>query len=141
MSARQDDNRRIGEIWHVIQQLKRRMAESNMTQEQFLAPQTALEEMAVDGLLYSLFRVTEEAAALSDRTKIEFPDIAWDAIRGLRNRLAHDYPGTDHVSIWHALVHDLDELEMMCIAYAERRNLNLAQLTGPDAARSPEALQ
>lgn len=110
------------------------MAASNITREQFLAPQTALEEMAVDGLLYSLFRVTEEAAALSDRTKIEFPDIPWDAIRGLRNRLAHDYSGTDHLSIWEALVHDLDELEVMCVAYAERRGLNLAQLAASDTA-------
>lgn len=132
MSARQNDNRRIGEIWHVIQQLKRRMAEGGVTQESFLYPRNAQEEMVVDGLLYSLYRITEEATSLSDRTKIEFPDIPWDAVRGVRNRLAHDYPGTDHESIWQSLNNDLDALESVCADYAARRDLDIEELAMPD---------
>lgn len=89
--------------------------------------------MVVDGLLYSLYRITEEATSLSDRTKIEFPEIPWDAVRGLRNRLAHDYPGTDHGMMWRTLDGDLDELASMCALYAERRGLDIAELAGPDA--------
>lgn len=137
MSARQDDNRRIGEIWHTIQQLKRRMAEGGVNRESFLHPANAQEEMVVDGLLYSLFRITEEASSLSDRTKIEFPHIPWDAVRGLRNRLAHDYPGTDHASIWQVFDDDIRELESMCALYAERRRLDIDELAGPDTPFVP----
>ena len=53
-----------------------------------------MEEMAVDGILYGLYRILEEATNLNDGTKVMFPDVPWDSIRGMRNRLAYDYPGT-----------------------------------------------
>jgi uncharacterized protein with HEPN domain len=38
------------------------------------------------------------------------PDIEWNRIRGLRNRIVHDYFGIDYEIVWSIIVNDLDDL-------------------------------
>lgn len=135
MSARQDDERRIGEIWHTSRQLQRRLAESGLGRDAFLKPSSPMEEMAVDGILYSLYRILEEATNLSDGTKITFPHVPWDAIRGMRNRLAHDYPGTRFDVVWDTIDENLRVLQDMCETYCADRGLDIVTVAEPDAPR------
>ena len=46
MSARQDDERRIGEIWHAITQLERRLKNGGIGKSVLVAPRNELEELA-----------------------------------------------------------------------------------------------
>lgn len=40
------------------------------------------------------------------------PDVPWFEIRGMRNRLAHDYLGVDMDVVWRAVSVELPELSL-----------------------------
>jgi uncharacterized protein with HEPN domain len=48
----------------------------------------------------ALVIIGEAARRLSDDAKSRAPEIDWNAIVGLRNRIAHGYGGLDHRLIW-----------------------------------------
>jgi uncharacterized protein with HEPN domain len=96
-------------------------------------PRDAGEEMAVEGVLYSPYRIVEEASSLSDGTKVQFPGVPWDAVRGMRNRLAHDYLGMRYDLVWEAVQDDVPALQELCLAYCDWRGLNIEDLAEPDA--------
>lgn len=125
MSARQNDDLRIVEMYEVIQETRRRLNELGMTREQFVNPSSALARNAVDGIHSCVYRVAEEASNLDYATMSQFPTIPWDAVRGMRNRLAHDYRGVDSSFVWDAAHGDFDQLERICIAYCATRNIAL----------------
>ena len=135
MSARQDDERRIGEIWHASKQLQRRISDSGLGRDVFLSPTSPMEEMAVDGILYGLYRILEEATNLNDGTKVMFPDVPWDSICGMRNRLAYDYPGTRFDMVWDTIDKNLAALQEMCKRYCDDRGLDIDAIAEPDVPR------
>ena len=47
--------------------------------------------------------------------KDKFPDIQWKAIADLRNRLAHDYRGTDPDILWQIITEELITLKKALI--------------------------
>ena len=47
--------------------------------------------------------------------KTNFSDIQWDAIRDLRNRLAHDYRGSDPDILWQIITNELEPLKKALI--------------------------
>jgi uncharacterized protein with HEPN domain len=60
----------------------------------------ATAEQTVLAVKYSLLIVSEAATKLGDLAADLCPDIAWRDIRGLGNRLRHDYESIDVVRIW-----------------------------------------
>lgn len=135
MSARQDDERRIGEIWHAIEQLQRRLHDGRIGRNVLLNPSNELEEMASAGIVYSVQRILEEVVALSDGTKVQFPTVAWNEIRGMRNRLVHDYTGTDFEFVWDAIEHELPLLKQLCLDYCALNGLDISQIAPDDKPR------
>lgn len=59
--------------------------------------------------------VGEAAARTSDETQLQYPQIPWRDIIGMRNRLIHGYFDIDLDRVWDTVVDDLpsliDELE------------------------------
>lgn len=110
MSWRQDDERRIGEIWHAIVQLERLLRDGGIGKSVLVAPRNELEEFASAGIVYSVQRILEETVSLSDDTKVSFPSYSWNQIRGMRNRLVHDYSGTDFDFVWDAIQDEIPTL-------------------------------
>lgn len=43
--------------------------------------------------------------------KTENPQIEWKTIKNFRNKMVHDYTGTDHEVVWDLIVNHIDELE------------------------------
>ena len=41
----------------------------------------------------------------------KYGDIEWNMIKGLRNRIVHDYEGINLKSIWYVIENDLIELK------------------------------
>jgi uncharacterized protein with HEPN domain len=128
MSARQDDDRRIAEIWVATMQLRRRLAASGISRETFVQPRTDLEQLLVDGLYHGLERVVEECVQLSFSLKSRYPEVPWDQIGGLRNRLVHDYPGTSLDIVWSVIAEDLDVLVGACEDYCRSTGTTPAEL-------------
>ena len=54
--------------------------------------------------------VGQAAAQVSEDTKRASPDIAWQEIVGMRNRLVHVYFDIDLPLVWHTVRHDLPDL-------------------------------
>lgn len=135
MSARQDDERRIGEIWHAITQLERRLKNGRIGKSVLVAPRNELEEMASAGIVYSVQRILEETVALSDDTKVSFPTYSWNQIRGMRNRLVHDYSGTDFDFVWETIQTEIPTLKQLCLDYCAMHAIQVVDIAPDDSPR------
>lgn len=63
---------------------------------------------------YALLTISEAAAKLGNLAADLCPEIPWREIRGLGNRLRHDYESIDVVRIWLLLERDLPPLKIAC---------------------------
>ena len=54
--------------------------------------------------------VSSAADRFSDRLRAAHPDVDWRAIRGIRNRIAHDYAGVNDQIVWVALERNVPDL-------------------------------
>lgn len=49
----------------------------------------------VDAVILNLEQIGETARKISEETKIKYPNINWNKIKGLRNIISHEYEGID----------------------------------------------
>jgi len=63
---------------------------------------------------YSLLIISEAATKLSDLATDLCPSIPWRDVRGLGNRLRHEYQSIDIVRIWLLIERDLPTLKIAC---------------------------
>ncbi|MHB9024671.1 MAG: HepT-like ribonuclease domain-containing protein [Armatimonadota bacterium] len=63
-----------------------------------------------DSVLHCLYVICEAAGRITDETKQQLPQIDWDLLRGMRNRLAHAYFSIDLAIIWKTATEDVPEL-------------------------------
>ncbi|HEV3414687.1 MAG TPA: DUF86 domain-containing protein [Puia sp.] len=66
--------------------------------------------MAIEACLYNIQIVGEAVNHLADDIKIANPQIPWTLIKGMRNRLIHEYFGTDLPLVWNTIKNDLPGL-------------------------------
>lgn len=131
MNARNNDDARIQEIFNDLADLSERIDHSGMTRERYVNPADPTDALLADGITYQVYRILEEVVNLTDRTRVMFPTAPWDEMRGLRNRLAHDYPGTDFGIVWDAIQDGLPELKEVCTGYAGMRGIELGEESLP----------
>ena len=62
-----------------------------------------------------LLAIGEETKKIDDELKEEFASIQWQAIKELRNRLAHDYRGSDPDILWQIIQTELNPLKQSLI--------------------------
>ena len=128
MSARQDDDRCIAEMWNTITLLEKRLSDVGMTRDAFVNPKDSLQDLLAEGVYHMLERALEECTNLSIDTMFEYRDIPWNKVIGLRNRMVHDYPGTNSGVLWDVIEHDLPALRDVCVDYCMKRGLTPQQL-------------
>ena len=63
--------------------------------------------MVVEACLYNIQIIGEAVSKLPEEVKKDNPDIPWVLIRGMRNRLIHDYIGTDLQVVWNIITNEL----------------------------------
>lgn len=68
---------------------------NGMTREAF--GQERIRQYAV---LYAITVFGEAAGRVSEETCLASPDIPWRRIKGMRNRIVHDYTGVDLDVVW-----------------------------------------
>jgi len=56
--------------------------------------------MIIDAVIRNIEIIGEASNRLPDEYKDQIPEIDWHKIRGLRNRIVHDYFGIDYDIIW-----------------------------------------
>jgi uncharacterized protein with HEPN domain len=72
------------------------------------------DEQAVFAVKHALLIISEAARKLGAVAEEFCPSIAWADIRGLGNRLRHEYDAVDLVRIWFLVERDLQPLKDGC---------------------------
>lgn len=63
--------------------------------------------MMVEACVFNLSQIGELVNKLDKEYIIEYPDIQWFKIKGLRNRIVHDYKGVNLNLIWEIIDVDI----------------------------------
>lgn len=74
----------------------------------------AANEQVVCAVKYPLMIISEATAKRGDAASDLRPDIPWREIRGLGNRLRHDYDTVDLARVWLLTERDLPPLKAAC---------------------------
>ena len=80
-----------------------------MSFEKFLS-----DEKTIDAVIRNFEIIGEAANRLPDDIKDQFASVDWFRLRGLRNRIVHDYMGIDFSIVW--------SKKRIIFAHAYRRN-------------------
>ncbi len=89
-----------------------------LTFEQFAAdPRT------VDAVSYAIVVIGEAVKAIPDDVTRAAPEIPWADIRGMRNKVAHEYFGVDVKVLWQTIREDLPPLLAMLRILTTRSDL------------------
>ena len=81
--------------------------------EDFISSQTGM--FLLSGICMQLIFIGESVKVIDKKTNgiylINYPDIPWIAIMGLRNLIAHQYHRIDEEEIFNIIYNDLDRLQ------------------------------
>jgi uncharacterized protein with HEPN domain len=64
-----------------------------------------------DGVIRQLEIIGEASKRLSDGSKANYEDVPWKDIAGMRDKLIHDYLGTDIKAVWDTAKDDVPILK------------------------------
>lgn len=68
------------------------------------------DEKTIDAVVRNFEIIGEAANRLGEDFRIANPQVEWDRMRGLINRIVHDYFGIDYEIVWEIIENDLDQL-------------------------------
>lgn len=68
--------------------------------------------MAVEACLYNIQVIGEAVTRLPDDIKETNTHVPWILIKGMRNRLIHEYFGTDLQLVWNVIINELPGLRI-----------------------------
>ena len=77
----------------------------------------------VDATSYAILVIGEAANSFPESVVLAAPEIPWADIRGMRNRIAHEYFGVDLEVLWHTVIEDLPGLQLAFQALLDRNDL------------------
>ena len=69
------------------------------------------DEKTIDATVFAISQIGELVKNISKETMKKYSNIEWNMIKGLRNRIVHDYDGISLKSIWFVLENDLLQLK------------------------------
>ena len=69
------------------------------------------DEKTIDATVFAISQIGELVKNISKETMEQYSNIEWGMIKGLRNRIVHDYEGISLKSIWFVLKNDILELK------------------------------
>ena len=77
-----------------------------MNFEQFLQ-----DDKTIDACVRNFEIIGEVSSKIDEDFKLNHSEIEWSRMKGLRNRMIHDYSGVDYQVVWDIISEYLDELE------------------------------
>lgn len=76
----------------------------------FTFDEFVLDQKTFDAVIRNFIIIGEASNRIDNEIKLRFPLIDWDQIRGLRNRIVHEYFGIDNEILWEIIETELDYL-------------------------------
>lgn len=74
--------------------------------------QFSSDEKTIDATIFAISQIGELVKNISPEVMEKYSIIEWKMIKGLRNRIVHDYEGISLKSIWYILQNDIIELKV-----------------------------
>jgi uncharacterized protein with HEPN domain len=68
------------------------------------------QEILLDSVMFRLIQVSENSDKLSENFKLQHSEIPWRAMKGLRNRIVHEYGAVDITVVYDTVRKDIPEL-------------------------------
>ncbi len=67
-------------------------------------------EVLLDSIMFRLIQVSENSEKLTEDFKAKYSAIPWRAMKGMRNRIVHQYGDVDLSIIYETVLHDIPVL-------------------------------
>lgn len=76
------------------------------------------DEVLIDSVMFRLIQISENSDKLTDEFKLQHNNIPWRAVKGMRNRIVHEYGNVDMFVVFDTVEKDIPELlaELQVIA-------------------------
>lgn len=74
-------------------------------------PQFAVDERTVSAVVRELSVIGEAARRVTDDFRTAHPQVPWEKIFGMRNRLVHEYMGVQLPIVWQTANEDIPQLK------------------------------
>lgn len=65
------------------------------------------DDKTIDAVVRNFEIIGEAANRIDDDFKLKNPDLAWNYLRGFRNRIVHEYFGIDYEIVWSIIENDI----------------------------------
>lgn len=143
MSAQPNDDLWVMQAHRNMSDIVEMVGAFGLAEGDFAVPDSELpidRKAAVDSVFLGFTRMTEALSRLSYSARHPHPEIDWDAIDRVYNRMAHAYFDFDNRFIWDSLTGtDLEGIARFCTEYSEKHGLGLGaiDLTPLDAPHDP----
>lgn len=69
------------------------------------------DDKTIDATIFAISQIGELVKNISNDTMKKYTFIEWNMIKGLRNRIVHDYEGISLTSIWYIIKNDIISLK------------------------------
>ncbi len=69
------------------------------------------DDKTIDATIFAISQIGELVKNISKETMEQYSLIEWNMIKGLRNRIVHDYEGISLKSIWYIIENDIITLK------------------------------
>jgi len=73
------------------------------------------DKKTINATIRSIEVIGEASQKIPKPLKSKFPDIPWDKMAGMRNKLIHEYFGVDIEILWQTIKEDIPSLEPLII--------------------------
>lgn len=68
------------------------------------------DELLIDSIMFRLIQVSENSDKLTEAFKASFTSIPWRALKGMRNRIVHEYGNVDLEVVYNTVTKDIPDL-------------------------------
>ena len=68
------------------------------------------DELLIDSIMFRIIQIAENNSRLTDQFKAEHSEVPWIAIKGMRNKIVHDYGYVDLTIVYDTVIHGIPDM-------------------------------
>ncbi len=68
------------------------------------------DELLIDSIMFRIIQISENNGKLTDQFKAAHADVPWLAIKGMRNRIVHEYGRMDLTVVYDTVIRGMPEM-------------------------------
>ncbi len=68
------------------------------------------DELLIDSIMFRIIQISENNGKLTEQFKTAHADVPWLAIKGMRNRIVHEYGYVDLTFVYDTVIHGIPEM-------------------------------